>query len=384
MALIKCPECGKEVSDKAGKCPQCGCPIEERKDEGVNNNINIEESSDVVSNNEKIIMKTKERRPLSKNAIIGIILVIVAVIIGITVYLVITADSRNYKAGQNLYAEEKYDEALEKFSALEGYKDSKDMIEKCEYELSVDGQFLKALSKGLMARWDYSDGGYINDFEKEEEEMNSDEFTEFRKNCVNKELDSIGRFQSEIFDNKELGSAAKEYIDLLNEAIDTIGYYDIDYTKYITSWDEIYTKRSVYIRDFAEKYGMTVDEKHQKELDDFIVNASVVDKQEKVKKDIENMISGFNFERNIDEWGHPTYKLMMENTTEYTFDYFYVNINALDDEGNIIATGQASQIEAWQPGQKATVDAWLDTRGEVVDYSSIEFTAHYNTEDYFE
>lgn len=28
MALIKCPECGKEVSDKAQNCINCGCPIE--------------------------------------------------------------------------------------------------------------------------------------------------------------------------------------------------------------------------------------------------------------------------------------------------------------------------------------------------------------------
>lgn len=28
MALIKCPECGKRVSDKAGNCPNCGCPIQ--------------------------------------------------------------------------------------------------------------------------------------------------------------------------------------------------------------------------------------------------------------------------------------------------------------------------------------------------------------------
>lgn len=27
MALIKCSECGKEVSDKATSCPNCGCPI---------------------------------------------------------------------------------------------------------------------------------------------------------------------------------------------------------------------------------------------------------------------------------------------------------------------------------------------------------------------
>lgn len=27
MALINCPECGKEISDKAISCPNCGCPI---------------------------------------------------------------------------------------------------------------------------------------------------------------------------------------------------------------------------------------------------------------------------------------------------------------------------------------------------------------------
>lgn len=28
MALIKCPECGKEISDRAASCPNCGCPVE--------------------------------------------------------------------------------------------------------------------------------------------------------------------------------------------------------------------------------------------------------------------------------------------------------------------------------------------------------------------
>ena len=27
MALIRCPECGKEISDKAEACPNCGYPI---------------------------------------------------------------------------------------------------------------------------------------------------------------------------------------------------------------------------------------------------------------------------------------------------------------------------------------------------------------------
>lgn len=28
MAFVKCPECGKEISDKATQCIHCGCPIE--------------------------------------------------------------------------------------------------------------------------------------------------------------------------------------------------------------------------------------------------------------------------------------------------------------------------------------------------------------------
>ena len=27
MSMIKCPECGKEISDKTKKCLNCGCPI---------------------------------------------------------------------------------------------------------------------------------------------------------------------------------------------------------------------------------------------------------------------------------------------------------------------------------------------------------------------
>ncbi|MFG6368476.1 MAG: zinc ribbon domain-containing protein [Lachnospiraceae bacterium] len=34
MALIKCSECGKEISDKASSCPNCGMPLR-REDRGT-------------------------------------------------------------------------------------------------------------------------------------------------------------------------------------------------------------------------------------------------------------------------------------------------------------------------------------------------------------
>ncbi|MGB2632042.1 MAG: zinc ribbon domain-containing protein, partial [Minisyncoccales bacterium] len=31
MALIKCSECGREISDKAETCPACGSPLQDKK-----------------------------------------------------------------------------------------------------------------------------------------------------------------------------------------------------------------------------------------------------------------------------------------------------------------------------------------------------------------
>ena len=34
MAIIKCKECGQEISSKAENCPKCGNPINEKSKEG--------------------------------------------------------------------------------------------------------------------------------------------------------------------------------------------------------------------------------------------------------------------------------------------------------------------------------------------------------------
>lgn len=41
MALIKCSECGKEISDRASSCPNCGCPIDNVSKKRINKKIII-------------------------------------------------------------------------------------------------------------------------------------------------------------------------------------------------------------------------------------------------------------------------------------------------------------------------------------------------------
>lgn len=68
MALIKCTECGKEVSDKASCCPNCGCPIEEilKSTNGTNSESNSKstehnsfESSYSNNNNIDLLLLSK-------------------------------------------------------------------------------------------------------------------------------------------------------------------------------------------------------------------------------------------------------------------------------------------------------------------------------------
>ena len=63
MALIKCKECGKEISDKAYTCPNCGCPLETIKEE-------INEVKNEQKNEQKVTKKTKS------NILAGILILI--------------------------------------------------------------------------------------------------------------------------------------------------------------------------------------------------------------------------------------------------------------------------------------------------------------------
>lgn len=62
MALIKCPECGKKISDKAESCPECGCPASE-----FEKSLNMSEK-----NEERDITLTNKKSSLEENNVLNI------------------------------------------------------------------------------------------------------------------------------------------------------------------------------------------------------------------------------------------------------------------------------------------------------------------------
>lgn len=81
MALIKCPECKKKISDKCGKCPNCGYPINESIE---NNNTGRD-----VGNYE---IHEKALKPFYKQLWFGVILGIAVVVVILATVLFINCD----------------------------------------------------------------------------------------------------------------------------------------------------------------------------------------------------------------------------------------------------------------------------------------------------
>ena len=86
MALIKCPECGQSISDKASKCPKCGYPIqeylssnaEETRTENVNDpSVNTESSTDI----QQVPIQKKSKKKL----VVALLVVCVAFVAALAV-----------------------------------------------------------------------------------------------------------------------------------------------------------------------------------------------------------------------------------------------------------------------------------------------------------
>ncbi len=56
MALIKCPECGKEISNKAVACPNCGVPIASTQTPNMQPEIRVTPVINTPMNNSRIKM----------------------------------------------------------------------------------------------------------------------------------------------------------------------------------------------------------------------------------------------------------------------------------------------------------------------------------------
>lgn len=126
MALMKCPECGNEISDMAKQCPMCGCPINKRIiNDKKHNKANSNEDSANGNVNE---LKNNNGVLKIAIAIICVSLVGIAVILSIAIVYPRYSVMKQYKTAEKLVSEEEYIEAIEIYKKLGNYKDSEEKV----------------------------------------------------------------------------------------------------------------------------------------------------------------------------------------------------------------------------------------------------------------
>ncbi|MDE5604751.1 MAG: zinc ribbon domain-containing protein [Eubacterium sp.] len=324
MALINCPECNKEISDTVKACPHCGYSFEKSVPQLPENTTGNEDNSSLSKNRN------------SKKVIIPIVIIIVLVFVAVGVYFLATANSRNYEKAVELYKAENYSESLEIFNKISDYNDSADYIKKCEYELSVNGQFLRALATGLEDRWKLND--------KVDKDKNSEATTKDWENYINAEYNQVGKFAKMDFEDEKLGNLAKDYIKLLESAKGIVKYYGSNKNAFWNEYNPIYQDRCIIIMKISNDYVIPVNDKRKTTLNDLITEGEL-------SNEIKAILKEAKFKKVSDSFGWKGYEAVVKNTSSTEFSWFCFNINLVDKNGTIVDTEMAS-TDNWSVGSK--------------------------------
>ena len=133
MAIIKCPECEKDISNQAINCPNCGFPVQQKiKEEQELKAKKLEqikkEEQEKIRREKEVELKQKRKEALKKIKPIHIIGIIIAIILIVIIALFITK-SLTYNNAVKAFESGNYKDAYEYFKNS-SYKDSVNYREK--------------------------------------------------------------------------------------------------------------------------------------------------------------------------------------------------------------------------------------------------------------
>lgn len=233
MALIICPECGKEFSDRAPACPNCGCPVEKE-----NETVSAPEPQKVE------ITKVSVNKSTKKIIIIVVaILAVIAAIIGIVAAT--KASSAKKEAEEARIAAEEAKEAylsnlsLARTTMLLGAADAE----------SAGGLIRDVWYNAIYEKYDAStnkytrpNGYYVSDFNTALRNLFSDSSFTSKIDSIKSNQDLVSSLMKKLVnppeEYKEAYNAIKDlydvYTDLCNCAVNPTG----NLTSYTSTFNE--------------------------------------------------------------------------------------------------------------------------------------------------
>ena len=213
-----------------------------------------------------------------------------------------------------------------------------------------DKDFINSMSKGLENRWDIS------------ENPNHPETVSGLEECVDAELKELTQYESATFEDTKLQEKALQYINILKDSKEHAAWNYSNNYKDVEKWEDLYNQRTVLIKYFVENYNLTVDDKYQDIMKEFLSNGESVENESAVETALEKEANNIKFKLVEDDgYGWKTYRGKFKNKTGQELKDLSLAINLLDKEGTVVAT-EYSNLNNLENDQKAVVEFSTDKK----------------------
>lgn len=196
----------------------------------------------------------------------------------------------------------------------------------------------------MEKRWDYT-----NKYEDEEIKK------EILEEATNLEIIEIDEFKDLKFEDDKLKELAISYINELKDGLEALDSFGAD--SFYEKWDDHYSKRTALLLEIDENYEIPISSDYVAILDELKATGREVlqeaDKNEELKKFLKKIEFEVDEKQSDDYIKY--YVAIIENTTNYNFIEFSVDLKLIDSDGVTVGT-EYTFTSNWNKGEKAKLE----------------------------
>lgn len=262
-------------------------------------------------------------------------------------------EKQKYEQAMDLYNAGDFREAAALFEELGEYEDSETLLQNCEYELTADRRFIRALSQGLHKRWILA-GKQTEEAQTvtvEGQELTvGDEYSQ--EIYIKAELEGLLEFKTADFQDQQLQEKALEYIAALEKGIEAEKYAQVDAAKYYEMTDEVYVTRALLLSDFYNNYGMQVAENDVATMEDFLGSAEAVQEAQRQEEELKELfINHFSFTAEWDDYLSIEVHYEFENDSPYDINNLYLEVRYFTEDGKMTSDYTSLYVNSIKAGE---------------------------------
>lgn len=227
-------------------------------------------------------------------------------------------------------------------------------VENEEKQLTND-EVLTALSSGMEKRWEYAT-------KHEDEDTTKNILLE----ATNIELDEINDYKDLRFEDDKLKELIIAYINELKDGIEALESFGAD--SFYEKWEEHYSKRTALILEIDSAFEIPISSDYIDIFDELKASGKEVLETEDKKDEIDKFIQSIEFELDQEESDEyfKQYISIVENTTNYNFEEFSLDVKLIDGDGVTVDT-EYVLTSNWKKGDKAKLEFMTSEEFEKVE-----------------